>query len=125
MYIRAAGGLTAEDECAMRRIIDVSASLALMFLLLPLLLLIVLLMKAEDSGPVLQSEWRVNGDENLVRLLRFRTTSPGTNRWSSKPTRVGRLLCQANLDELPILLNILRGDITLYDAFTRTITTHG
>jgi lipopolysaccharide/colanic/teichoic acid biosynthesis glycosyltransferase len=82
---------------------DGVCAVVFLFLLAPVLVTIAILIKCSSAGPVLVGEERVGRDERIFRLLRFRTTATG----------VGSLLRRYSLDELPQMLNVLRGDMSL------------
>jgi lipopolysaccharide/colanic/teichoic acid biosynthesis glycosyltransferase len=88
-------------------------------LLSPLLLALALLVRATSPGPALFRQQRVGegGREFTLykfRSMRCRTAGPEvTVDGDSRVTRVGRLLRSLSLDELPQLLNLVRGDMTL------------
>lgn len=98
-------------------------------LLSPLLLLIAALIKAGSPGPVLYRQRRVGRDGQAFDVLKFRSmrgdgpapagfrpragAAPGGVEGTDRRTRVGRVLRRTSLDELPQLLNVLRGDMSL------------
>ncbi len=105
-----------------KRILDVLASLINLILLSPLLLLIALAIKLDSSGPVLYTQKRVGRGGRLFTLLKFRSMVPDAEAqtgpvWADKRdpriTRVGRVLRPLHLDEIPQLLNVLKGDMSL------------
>jgi lipopolysaccharide/colanic/teichoic acid biosynthesis glycosyltransferase len=108
------------DEGA-RRALDVVVSLAGLFVLSPLLALIALLVKATSAGPVLFVQERVGRGLVPFRLFKFRTMvadaparGPAITVGSdARVTRVGGFLRRTKLDELPQLVNVLRGDMSL------------
>ncbi|MFS8609123.1 MAG: sugar transferase, partial [Gammaproteobacteria bacterium] len=73
----------------------------------PLLLVIAGLILVDDGGPVLFTQTRVGADRTPFRIYKFRTMRDG------KTTRVGRWLRATGLDELPQLVNMLLGDMSL------------
>lgn len=96
-----------------------TAALGLLFLA-PLLALIALLVRLDSRGPVLFVQERVGRDGRRFRLIKFRTMhqSDGpTSEWAEdngdRITRAGRWLRRFRLDELPQLVNVLRGDMNL------------
>ena len=108
-------------DAAARRVLDVVVSAAGMLVLLPVLALIALLVKATSAGPVLFVQERVGRGLVPFRLFKFRTMiadapSRGpaiTVGADPRVTRVGAFLRRTKLDELPQLLNVLRGDMSL------------
>ena len=121
-----------------RRVVDVLACVVLLVLLIVPLLLIILAIRLEGSGPALFRQERVGLRGQRFTLLKFRTMFQGVDDralrdliarelrgedtvdgGSSKlnndrrVTRVGSFLRRTSLDELPQLFNVLRGDMTL------------
>lgn len=105
---------------ASKRTFDVIASVAGLVALSPLLLLIAAAIVAEDRGPALFRQVRVGRGARPFRMLKFRTMvvdadklGPGlTVGADPRITRVGRFLRRTKLDELPQLLNVLRGEMS-------------
>lgn len=102
-----------------RRTLDVVGSAVAMALLVPLLLTIAVAVKVTSSGPVLFQQVRLTGGWREFSILKFRTmrvTQGGpeiTAHRDARITAVGRVLRRSHLDELPQLVNILRGEMTL------------
>ncbi|HXJ94787.1 MAG TPA: sugar transferase [Terriglobia bacterium] len=105
----------------LRRTLDfVCAGMGLL-LLSPLFILIAVAIMLQDGGPVFYSQWRVGRDFRLFRLHKFRSMAPDADRSGQlltaphdrRLTRIGRLLRRYKLDELPQLINVLRGDMQL------------
>ncbi len=105
-----------------KRVFDVAASSLALLLAAPLLALIALLVRATTGSPVLYAQERMGLDGHVFRMLKFRTMRPDaeektgavwTNENDPRRTRIGRLLRRTNLDELPQLWNVLRGDMSL------------
>ncbi|MDH6108527.1 lipopolysaccharide/colanic/teichoic acid biosynthesis glycosyltransferase [Kitasatospora sp. MAP12-15] len=102
-----------------RRFLDVVTGLSALLLLSPLLLVLAVVVRASSAGPVLFRQQRVGERGRLFTLYKFRSMRAGatgpevTGRGDPRVTRVGRLLRATSLDELPQLLNLLRGDMTL------------
>ena len=102
------------------RALSLPASALALLLLAPLLALIALAIKLDSRGPVLFVHQRVGRGGRPFRLLKFRTMKPAasaTSEWArdnaSRLTRVGAWLRRFRLDELPQIVNILRGDMNL------------
>jgi lipopolysaccharide/colanic/teichoic acid biosynthesis glycosyltransferase len=105
-----------------KRALDVSVALLTVTLALPLFLLIMLAIQVDDSGPIFFRQWRIGEGGRPFRIIKFRTMketarSSTEARWacdeSERITHVGRLLRRTHLDELPQLLNVLRGEMSL------------
>jgi lipopolysaccharide/colanic/teichoic acid biosynthesis glycosyltransferase len=104
-----------------KRLLDIVLSTMLLFLLAPVLLLIALVISLDSPGPPIFVQRRVGLDGRLFDIYKFRSMHPCVPRYELSPTssrdpritRVGRLLRRTSLDELPQLLNVLSGDMSL------------
>ena len=105
----------------LKRTVDVTLSLAGLVLLSPLLAGIAIAVKYTSPGPVLYKQTRLGLDKREFKIYKFRsmrtdaeTHGPGWGGQDDpRTTRVGRWLRRWNLDELPQLWNVLRGDMSL------------
>lgn len=108
----------------LRRLLDILVAILGLVVLSPLLALIALAIKLQDGGPVFFSQTRVGRGLRKFRLYKFRSMTPGAERLGPpltapadpRITRLGRLLRRSKLDELPQLINLLRGDMRLVGA---------
>jgi lipopolysaccharide/colanic/teichoic acid biosynthesis glycosyltransferase len=106
---------------AWKRIFDAVVSSLALLLLSPLLLIIALAVKLSSTGPAFFTQERIGQYGRPFRLLKFRTMyhAPGANglkltrAGDARVTRLGKLLRGTKLDELPQLLNVARGDMSL------------
>jgi lipopolysaccharide/colanic/teichoic acid biosynthesis glycosyltransferase len=113
-----------------RRVLDVLVSVVGLVIFSPLLALISVLIKLESPGPVFFTQKRVGKDEKLFDVIKFRSmTAPAAGeqrveaavedidafmfRPRGRKTVIGRTLRACSLDEMPNLLNVLRGDLHL------------
>lgn len=127
-----AGRLRRRAFLAAKRALDFFGAVSGMFLLLPLLLLIALAVKLDSPGPIFFVQPRVGQDGRIFHMYKFRSmvvdahTKQAQLRQTNdvdgpmfklfhdpRLTRLGRLLRATSLDELPQLINVLRGDMSL------------
>ena len=107
----------------LKRIIDIIGSLVGLVFLSPVFLVIALLIKMDSLGPVFFVQDRLGLRGKTFRIIKFRTMVMNAEnigdglRVSSESdpriTRVGRVLRATSLDELPQLINVLKGDMSL------------
>jgi exopolysaccharide biosynthesis polyprenyl glycosylphosphotransferase len=107
-------------DMTLTRLLGLPATAAALLLLAPVLALIALAIRLDSPGPVFFIQQRVGRQGRLFPLIKFRTMHPAlsaTSEWardnSGRLTRVGGWLRRFRLDELPQLLNILKGDMNL------------
>lgn len=102
-----------------KRLFDILVSSIALAVLLPLMLLVSIAIRLEDGGPALFRQKRVGQNGRLFVLLKFRSMPVNTSDTPSakagmlKVTRVGAFIRRTNIDELPQLINILRGDMSI------------
>jgi len=104
----------------MRRFVDLLAAVLGLVLLSPLLLLIAALISIDSVGSPLYGGLRIGKNGRPFRMWKFRTMVHGADRLGgitapndSRVTRLGAYLRRTKLDELPQLLNLLTGELTL------------
>jgi lipopolysaccharide/colanic/teichoic acid biosynthesis glycosyltransferase len=105
----------------LKRAFDLTAALLGLVLLSPLLLALALWVKLDSPGPVFFRQERVGRGGRLFRIHKFRTMAhdaacaglPLTVGQDERITRAGRFLRRHRLDELPQLLDVLRGEMSL------------
>ncbi|MFC0384068.1 exopolysaccharide biosynthesis polyprenyl glycosylphosphotransferase [Muricoccus vinaceus] len=106
------------DRC-LKRALDLTIGAVLLFLVSPTLLVAALAVKLEDPGPALHRQDRVSRGGRVFRILKLRTMASNAEgcgavrvaKADPRMTRIGLILRRTRLDELPQLLNILRGDM--------------
>jgi len=95
----------------LKRLFDITLALAALITLAPVLAGIAILIKLHSRGPVFYRDLRVGRNGRLFTMYKFRTMTEHTS--TRQITRVGRILRAASLDELPQLLNVLAGNMSL------------
>jgi undecaprenyl-phosphate galactose phosphotransferase/putative colanic acid biosynthesis UDP-glucose lipid carrier transferase len=108
-------------ERALKRALDVVLAGILLIALAPLFLFVGMLIKLESPGPVIFSQRRRGFNGREFTILKFRTMNvledgcviPQARRNDPRVTRFGRLLRATSIDELPQLINVLRGHMSL------------
>jgi len=104
----------------MQRFFDVVISIVILVLLSPILLIVGVLIKLNSKGPVLFTQMRIGKGNELFKFYKFRSMQVGTpnvatdklDNTKSYITSIGKVLRKTSIDELPQLLNTLKGDMT-------------
>ena len=107
-------------EAAIRRGFDIAISLGMLAFTLPLLGLTALLVRLDSTGPILYRQERVGLQGRVFTLLKFRSmrvdAEAGGPAWAAKRdsrvTRIGGFLRRSRIDELPQLINVLKGEMS-------------
>ena len=105
----------------LKRAFDILVSAILLLLLSPILLFFAIWIKLDSPGPVFYRQERVTSYGRIFRIFKFRTMKVDADKMGSlvtlknddRITRVGHVIRRYRLDELPQLLNILTGDMSL------------
>lgn len=117
----------------LKRLLDVVLSIAILLAASIPMLLVAILIKLTSKGPIFFRQTRVGFQGRSFEILKFRTMVHGTDDWRShltkeqqdeyqkrfklendpRVTRLGKLLRNSSMDELPQLLNVLKGDMSL------------
>lgn len=105
-----------------RRIFDIIMSILGLILTIPIWIVIPVLIKLDSKGPVIYKQERVGKNNHIFQLLKFRSmfinaekhTGP---KWAEENdpriTRIGRFIRKFRIDEIPQMVNILKGDMSL------------
>lgn len=110
------------SQFALKRTIDIAGASIALVALAPVLLTVAALVKFDSKGPVLFSQvrWGMNGRKIRVYKFRSMRTELGdatgvaqTVKNDPRITRIGAVLRRTNIDELPQLINVLKGDMSL------------
>lgn len=113
--------ISPEDDM-IKRLIDVVASLAMLILASPIIVVTAILVKATSKGPVFYKQIRITKNQKEFGILKFRTMSATAEKDSgpvlaaandARVTKIGKYLRALRIDELPQLFNVLTGDMSL------------
>lgn len=106
----------------LKRGFDIVASGGALISLMPFMMLVALLIKLDSKGPVLFVQTRIGQGNRMFRMFKFRSMrveetdgagNRSANRDDDRVTPVGKLIRKTSIDELPQLLNVLRGDMSI------------
>ena len=98
-----------------KRIMDITVSILLCIPLICIYPFIFILIKLEDKGPILYRDIRIGKNNKIITIFKFRSMSVGIIPKLGKKieTRVGTCMRKTRIDELPQLINVLKGDLSL------------
>jgi len=120
-FIYGSGFSQAPLRRIVKRVFDVATALILLVLLAPLMLLVAIAVLLESGRPIIFRQERVGHGGRNFSILKFRSMrvdaeKDGVPQWASdsdpRITRVGRFIRRTRIDELPQILNVLRGDMS-------------
>jgi len=103
-------------------VLDFILSLIILIILSPLLLIIAVIIKLDSEGPILFKQERLGKDGKVFLIYKFRTmvdnaekkgTGLFTNENDPRITKIGKFLRKTSLDELPQLINVLKGEMSI------------
>lgn len=106
---------------AVKRFLDVTASFLGLVLLSPLMLAVSILIKIDSRGSVIFRQKRIGRNGKVFEIYKFRSMCVGAEKTGSgvysgkgdaRVTRIGKILRATSIDELPQLLNILKGEMS-------------
>ena len=109
-------------QLAIKRIFDVTVSLAVLILLSPLWIIVAVLIKATSKGPVFFLQDRPGYKKKIFKIYKFRTMRMGSEKMikgqevmkdDPRVTTIGKILRRTKIDELPQVLNVLKRDMSL------------
>ncbi len=112
-------GLTA-DQLLVKRIMDIVISTILLVVMMPFMLIVAVLIKLYDGGPVFYYQNRLTRDGKIFRMIKFRSMCIDSekdgvmvaSKNDSRVTPIGRFLRQIHFDELPQIINVFKGDMS-------------
>ena len=104
----------------LKRIFDITLSLFGLVILLPFILIIAILIKIDSKGPVFFKQVRITKGGKEFKIFKYRTMKVGSDKYSQitagkdeRITKIGSFLRKYKLDEIPQLINVLIGDMSL------------
>jgi O-antigen biosynthesis protein WbqP len=103
----------------LKRLLDVAVAGSSLVIFSPLMLLTAIAIRLDDGAPVFFRQKRVGRGGRLFEICKFRSLPantgdiPSARAGALRPTRVGRVIRRTNIDELPQLFNILKGDMSV------------
>jgi exopolysaccharide biosynthesis polyprenyl glycosylphosphotransferase len=107
---------------SIKRLIDIVLALIGLLLFIAILPLLALLMKLDSPGPIFYSQERVGRGGRIFKVIKLRSMIPDAEKgsgpqWAAKDdprvTRLGRILRKTRLDEVPQVINVLRGEMSV------------
>ena len=119
-WLERAGRSDGRMQVILRRAFDIAVSLMLLLVTLPVMLAAALIIKFDSRGPIFYRQERVGLNGQVFTLTKFRSMVVdaevgGVAKWATKRdsrvTRFGRFMRLTRIDELPQILNVLRGDM--------------
>lgn len=102
-----------------KKAFDILISLVLLFFLWPMLVIIYILVKINLGSPVFFLQERIGKDNKVFKIIKFRTMKDAKDKDGNnlpdfeRVTKLGRFLRAASLDELPELINVIKGEMSL------------
>ena len=104
----------------LKRIFDIILSLFGLIILLPFMIIIAILIKLDSKGPVFFKQIRVTKNGREFKIFKYRTMRVGSDKYSqitvgkdNRITKIGAFLRKYKLDEIPQLINVFIGDMSL------------
>ncbi|RZF64246.1 exopolysaccharide biosynthesis polyprenyl glycosylphosphotransferase [Sphingomonas populi] len=106
----------------MKRAFDFTLALGALLALLPILAVIAVLVKLDSAGPVFFKQTRIGRGNQMFKMLKFRSMrvlesdlagARSASRDDDRVTRVGKFIRRTSMDELPQLINVLKGDMSI------------
>jgi undecaprenyl phosphate N,N'-diacetylbacillosamine 1-phosphate transferase len=107
---------------AIKRLFDIVVSLSVLILLLPLWFVVAILIKSTPEGPIFFLQERPGYHRKIFKVYKFRTMRPGSEKMfkgkevmkdDDRITTIGKFLRRSKIDEIPQILNVLKGEMSL------------
>lgn len=108
-------------EERLKRIGDIFISFLLLIFSAPIILLVGILIKIEDGGPLIYSQKRIGKNYSIINIYKIRSMKINSEqhgaKWSTKNdpriTKIGRFIRNTRIDEIPQLISVIKGDMSL------------
>jgi lipopolysaccharide/colanic/teichoic acid biosynthesis glycosyltransferase len=105
----------------MKRLFDIISSLVGLIFISPIFLVVPILIKFDSKGPVFFKQWRIGKGGRPFKIYKFRTMVQDAEKVGSlitaendqRITGIGKLLRRYEIDELPTLINVMKGDMSI------------
>ncbi len=106
----------------MKRSVDIIFSISVLLIFLPIWIIIAILIKLTSKGPIFFLQDRPGKNKKIFKVYKFRTMKPGSEKMikgkevfsdDDRVTTIGKFLRRTKIDEIPQVLNILKGDMSL------------
>ena len=113
-------GLTLEQR-AVKRFLDITLSSIALIICIPIFIIVPILIKLDSPGPAFYKQRRCSKDLKEFDIIKFRSMIADAEKYGARPatsgdpriTRVGKIIRKLRIDELPQLINILKGDMSI------------
>ena len=109
-------------QLSLKRTQDILFSIFVLIVLLPIWVLVAILIKLTSKGPIFFIQDRPGKNKNIFKVYKFRTMKPGSEQMikgkevlsdDDRVTKIGKILRRTKIDEIPQVINILKGDMSL------------
>jgi lipopolysaccharide/colanic/teichoic acid biosynthesis glycosyltransferase len=107
---------------SIKRLIDIFVSLIVLIPFLPVWIIVAILIKLTSEGPIFFIQNRPGKDKKIFKVYKFRTMKPGSEKMikgqevmldDDRITSIGRFLRRTKIDEIPQVINVLKGEMSL------------
>ena len=107
---------------SIKRLMDIVLSLLILIVFLPLWVLVAIMIKLTSKGPAFFLQDRPGKNRKVFKVYKFRTMKPGSERMTKgqevmlddeRITSIGRFLRRSKIDEIPQVINVLKGEMSL------------
>jgi putative colanic acid biosynthesis UDP-glucose lipid carrier transferase len=96
--------------------LDFAFAAILLILLSPTFMIATIAIKLDSPGPVFNREPRFGRNNHMIQVFKFRVETDDSHR---RPTRIGQMLSETGINELPQLFNVLRGEMSIASLLQR------